>query len=411
MKRIEFLRQILVTQFNHWSFFTLALGALLLGMHFSQEQPLRGTDFLCWGILGLMPLIQYYIRIFIRKLWAVLGLHILLLALGLLIPAGHMSMQIIVTLCSLGYLINSMVRRFSERRRKEGMLPLPFAICSGGGVLFFLHAMGDTGYEQYYVVLLISLTSMYFIGSYLERYLQFLQADKNSAGYLPEREIFYAGLKTVLLYTGGGVLVLIAVSNLTVLNQAAEWLKKCLLELIRYLLHFFVKEQEAIEEVERQVIEGNPAMMAPTDAAEPFWLWQILEKLLFIITFIILAILLIKAAVGFIRFIRARLNGSVCEKNAAIEKKKDVREQLPLSPGIRRRKLPGTLTVAERIRRQFRRRLLADRKWLDTPSRYTAREYALLSGRTAAAELYEKARYSDIVCSKEDLKHMKEACK
>lgn len=414
-KYMDFLRQLLITQYNHWSLFTVSFGALLFCILISGDMCPPGAGVLYWGILSVLPLLQYYIRRYAGKLWIMLSLHVLLSASVFFLPTEHLLIRMMAVFCSLGYFINSMYRYFSETNRKDTMMTLLFAICSGTVVVFFLHCMEQTGYDFYYVVLLIVLTALYFIGCYVERCMDFLRMNAGSAGYIPERMIFYAGLKSVLLYTGFGVLLLTALANTVNLKRVAEWLGDGFLALLRYLFHFFSREQKAIEEIEEQVLEGNPAIVDFSGPEEPFFLWQILEKLLYVTVALLLVFLLVKAVIGIIGFIRQYLGRKVSRQEYTAGDVSDIREKIDMVSGRRKGNIFKPLTITERIRRQYKRRVSADKKLWENkgfqPSGYTAREYALFSGRAAVADIYEKARYSDMVCSREDLKHMKEACK
>lgn len=414
-KYIEFFRQLLITQYNHWSLFTVAFGALLFCIRISGSLCPPGMSFFYWGLLGVQPLLQYYIRRHTGKLWTMLAWHILLAVCAFFLPAEYILIRMMAVFCSLGYFINSMYRYFSETNKRDTMSALLFPICSATVVVFFLHCMGSTGYDIYYVVLLIVLTAMYFIGCYVERCLDFLRMNAESAGYIPERTIFYAGLRSVLCYTGLGVLLLVILANTVSLKRLMEWLKNGFLALLRYLFHFFSRERQSIEEMEKQVLEGGPDIIDLSGPEEPFFLWQILEKLLYVTVALALVYLLVKAVKELIGFIRRYLEGRVSRQEYTAGEFSDKREKIGLASGRKKRNAFKSFTVTERIRRQYKRRVWADQKLQESKSfnltDCTAREYARFSGRAAVADLYEKARYSDRVCNKEDLKHMKEACK
>ena len=179
-------------------------------------------------------------------------------------------------------------------------------------------------------------------------------------------------------------------------------------------------------------VESAPGGMSPLqDAGRPFLIWEILEVLAMIGILIFAAFAAFRLLKRLILFIRSRmLSGSVQKSAVSQERVLDVREKCDTETsgkgaGSAKSGLWTAFRPEERIRKLYRKHILAVSKNGSSalgkrspggfeehdPALLTAREWGILLDETEMPDIYEKVRYSEEVCTSEDLRRMKKAIK
>lgn len=414
--RIVIIDEFLVTQMNHWTLFPVVLTVMGLMQPFTKT---RTPDVFLWILCSFLPFLFFLVREKADHFSLFFTLHLLLAGLSFFLPAQNMVGKVLAVASGTGYMIHSLSLRFSARSNGyDTCFPPVISILLSAAALFLQQYQGNVSWDFYYMTSLVFVLGIYFIIYYLDKYLDFLTLNASSTGYLPEQEMFRSGLGMVLFYTFMGVLLLFAAANVEWLASLLRAFKNFVRQVIRFLVSLFPEGQAE----ERIPIRGEPIQEGAMELPEPgesFWLWDVLTAIATVAVLIFLSIMLFKAVKRLIHYLREHFSGSRAKGSAKNGVVFDVHEKCDMIPSVKKRgaavfHFPGT---RERIRKMYKKRVLADRELLQPASDVerlgclTAREYATRRAIPALADIYEKTRYSGEDPDAEDVRKMKEACR
>lgn len=345
------------------------------------------------------------------------GSHILCLALLLRAPAPNIPIKVCLCIYGIGCAVYSFVIRIRRKERLDAPIAPAAAIAVISLCLFVHHYVnnGDTGADIYYMGMALVYLLSYFTRYYLQQYLYFLSVNAGSTGYIPRKEIFLSGAKLSAAFTLAWMALLLLASDiqwlsgiLGLIRKAIVWLR----ENVFSLLDLLFKEEEYTPLRQPAGNGGmNPPVILP-EAGGPGMFWVILEKAIFTIVPILLIIGCCFALVRFILFLRKNFSKKRARTvEEAIEEQPDIREKLDSRKEKKiQRNFSVFLNPAEKIRRIYKQKIQAKHKSLAAKgaahpiSVYTARECGRLFSEEQLALIYEKARYSNEKCTKEDVK-------
>lgn len=414
---IMLLRELLVTQMNHWTFFPVYLTIVVILSDISES----GTPKISfWLLSGVVPFLFYLARTGLKFFWMLL-VHIAVLGIYVVLPFENAVIKVIQLTVALVYVIYSIVLWVKEREKKDArILPLLMVGLSVACV-YMLHHQEHGEWDFTIITCLIAVIGLYFINYYVEQYQNFLTVNQSSAGHIPAQEMFRSGMGLVVGYTGVGILLLIFISNgqwlLTILN-ACRWALSLLVRGLQALFPYRETQGEELTVNEKVDMAGD--MMAGLEPGEGFWLWQVLEYVIIFVFLALFVLVLVKGLVSLFRLLLKLMKRSNYVKNDTREASVvDVREKCEIIRGNQLKKNFSlwNLNSADRIRHLYKKRLLASQSLLtngngkEKLNLFTARESGTILKREELSGLYEKARYSREECSSEDVRHMKTACK
>lgn len=419
-KNIWFVRGLLATQINHWAFFPILLFA------FFGIAEIAGLDAprpLLWLSSGAAPALLFVLRTKINKFWQLLLSHGAVAALWSVLSVGLFPVSGWVYAAAVCcYTVYSVISRLKSREEQEGAVNMPTALGISAVSLFILHSQSFREWDGLYPAALLIVAVLHFFAFYLERYLNFLKVSQSSAGHLPEREIFFSGIRMVVCYAlvSAAAIFLVLASDLAWLQILLDWLRRAFICLLRLLFSGSESREPAYAPPENTPAPDG-GFMEIADAGEPFFLWELLEtaaKAAIIIGAVWLLARLLRRLPAFIRERMGRSRTMEVENAAAVW---DVREKC----GVKRQKNPADtgnpfafMSAGERIRRLYKKRVLSAAKTRETggedeinPALFTAGEWGKRLHSEELAAPYEKARYSGEGCTTEDLRRMKLACR
>lgn len=438
--KIRIINEFLVTQMNNLIFYPFAMTlSTMFYMFFPVEHPSMAV----WMIGGLLPFGYFFCRRYVNHFVPLVLLHLVGVAIHfglafLLTPSKtlisiiyYMLIQIIFTIVSLYSRLT--VDEFSKIDYFDDKpIMVLFSIGFNAIALLIQNLLGNDQWNIYYKISIILILVYYFIGKYLQEYLTFLIVNASSTGVLPEKQIFRSGFAQISFFTITTGVILMCTSNFVWLRKLLDILKI----VIYYILRFFIRlssEEETSEVLipEETVGSGSPDGAYVYEPGEPALFWQIMEvvALVAIIAAILYALFRsLKALYAYINKIMQKhaTKYAADSENPVIF---DVREKCEINKKREGRNSAleffGFLDSGERIRRIYKKAassykpnpLLAKNSKSDHNfsedklSFYTAREMEHYMKSGEFAEIYEKARYSNELCTSQDVKRMKDACK
>lgn len=419
-KNIWFVRGFLATQINHWALFPVLLFAFFgIGQITAVDVP----DPLLWMAVGIVPALFFFFRAKLRKFWQLFVSHGAVAALWsvafvCLLPASGW----VYTFAVCFYTVTSLVFRLKSEELQEDAVNVPTAVGISVVSLFILHSQGFQAWDDLYPAALIAVLAMRFLIVYLERYLHFLEVNENSTGHLPEKEIFFSGIRMVVLFVLFSVLVLFLVlaSDFGWLKSILDGLRYALIYLLRKLFSGSEHSEPEFAAPDAAGQPGNDFMGLP-DAGEPFFLWDILEVAAKAAVLIGAVWLFVKFLRWLPAFIRERMGRGRTVESGTKAAVWDVREKCGVErpKHAKERGYPfAFLSIDERIRKLYKKRILSAAKIRETdreseinPALLTAGEWGRRLHSQEMAACYEKARYSDESCTADELRRMRLACR
>lgn len=417
-KRIVFLHELLVTQFNHWCFFPLFALVAATVAGFTGQELTPGVYF--WPILGLFPLICFLLRNYTKNIFLLLVQHIILIGLIWILPVEMLVLKICYMAAALIYTVHSLVLWLMSGSPEDGTVVAPVTVVIAIGSLYILHYQKLEGWNSFFIVSLIGTLGVYLLIYYVSQYLNFLVVNDSSAGHIPEREIFFSGMGMVMGYTFIGMLILLLSANVEWMRGILAVLKQGLRLLFRLIAMLFPdggKEIPLPQEVPASESSGEMFLPEP---AEPALFWVVLERVVMLLAVVAFVILLYKLTRRLVRFLREHIHRQLGIKAKEQASVMDVREKCDIQRRTTHRSRKDFRlfpSAARRIRQLYRKRTIASVHQLTSSGsredlkNMTAAECAAILSARNMADIYEKARYSNESCEAEDIKQMKDACR
>ena len=419
-KKLEYFTEFLIEQMNHWMLFPLALA--VMGFSRQAENFYARPDMLAWILCSLFPLALFWQRSRISSFTRLVPAHLFTAAFAFLIPVQNPSTGRVVCVGSaVLYVLLSFRLYLKKQTIFSSPVQLPVALMiSCFSILLHRDAFQGAGnWKRYCFLPLIFSFGLFFVILFLKRYEDFLNANHSSAGYLPDTEILHSGLGLAVTYTLTVVFIMISAVYLSFFKTIGDWIKDKFLIFLRWLLQKLPKSNVIEEYPAKDIDFGFSGGLPISQGRTTFWLWTLLEYIAIAGLLLLLCVFAFKMLLRFIAYIRSRL---FLSKRAVPEEEEevwDIREKFetPKKAARRHGRRTGPLSYGERIRKLYKKKLLASRARGQMARQdgdhlhiYTAREWEQKLSANGMAALYESARYSEREMNAEDLQAMKQAC-
>ena len=415
-RNLLIVREVIVTQTNHWSMFGLAYG---LSVMLSEVFGVGRLSLLRWGLMGIGLLLNYVIRIRVDKTAIGILLHIPVLALMAVAALPELVMCGLHAAFALFYTLLSVSKYLSSPEQEDEPFPIA-AIAMLICIPYFILIVTDyPEVTSMYRNLLICLFTMFFIQHYFGRYTRFVKLNERSAGFFPKSEIMGAGLKNVIIYVGIATGFFFAIANMDSLTAFGEFLKT---KIGYYLRQFFRKifsnaqtAPDGGDPLDYNDFDSLTTQLGQGEARQESVFWIIVEKILWVGIILLLLYGLYRMLLKILSLFNLKLDRPEIMVDEVVT---DVRESCDKS-GLKqekKRKLRLFLTPAEKVRRQYK--LATEDKCYricksgDTKrlGYYTAGECSKAVDLNEMGELYDKARYSFEETTEKDAERMKKIC-
>ncbi len=407
--RFLFIKELLTEQMNHWFLFPLAL--VLMGV---VREPGESPNPALWLSLSVLPLIFYALRRAVEKFSFLLLAHIVAAVLFI-----SVSTQVfpddgeLCVLCILGCLLHSFFLKTIGRQSYTKPMPLPWGV--GISAAAVLIQRWDQ-WLSYYCFALIAAASLFLVLYYMDHYLEFLSVNKSSTGYIPASEMLHSGLGLVIGYSLLGAALMLISTHFSWTLGFLGSLKNMLIRFLRGIFSNLFREED-VEKLHPSIGAGPNIPSEQIPVSNPFWLLEVLWQ---VVEFVFAALLLftaVKLLIKLIRWLGGFMNRAHSEDIQG-EEAFDVREKCDLERGggKKPKDLSDVFSHRERIRRLYKKKILAFTARTSERAQgrldyYTAREWEQKIESDGMADIYERARYSQLEMTAEDVKKMKEACK
>lgn len=406
------MKEFLTDLLNQICFYPLALTAATL---FAALAPTKRPSMLLWMFCAVPVFALYYVRKRCRHLPVLLLAHIGVLLLIYLLPAENNVNRSIRVLVGIGFIIYSLSLRFRTEDFASEAVPLPLFAGIAFVGLYLQHYQGNREWDLYYRMSVILVFLLYAVILFLQSYEDFLAVNKLSTGKIPFQAIFRSGMYSTTLFVVISGIVLFIISQFAWLKPFLLALRSALVTFLRFLF-CLIPEDSGTPEITMEQHAGNGNMPLP-EAGEPFLLWVILEYLAMIALLIGAVFLLYRFLRKLLLYLREKWQVSFVQNASEKADLSDKREKLTgmgEKPAGRKNKDRVSFLfpdAARKIRYLYQRKI--GNSGLDKSRLlyYTALDAQTALDLDGMAAIYEKARYSEEVCTEEDVRKMKAALK
>lgn len=415
-KTLILIRELIVTQTNHWSLFALAYG---LSVMLSEVYSIKRLNLLCWGIMGLGLIVNYFIRVKTDKISVSIVLHFLVFIFMALTGFTELEYLLLHAGFAFFYCLLSVVKQRGGLEMEDESFSIPIIAILICAPFFVLTIQQYENITAVYRNLLICLFTMFFMQHFFGRYARFVKLNEHTAGFFPKSEIMGAGLKSVIIYVGVSAGLFFAIANMDSLTRFGSFITGKLGYYIKQLLKkIFGGGEQVAREAERLDYNDFDSLTAKLGQGEvrPESLFSIIIQKVIWVLIIMLALIsiyrFIKKILGLFNMRLDRPDIIVddvvtdvresCD-TVSLKKKKEREKRFFLSPREKVRR-SFKLTAKEKC---FRITKSGDKRAL---SYKTSGECSSAVDLPEMAELYDRARYSEYEITEADAAHMKEIC-
>lgn len=418
IKQVKTIHNFIMMFQNHWSIYIVVYMLLLVG---GKTYELPGVHWLIWMGLGLLPYFFNKLKSICKyKVLRYLAYAMVLLAVYM-IRFPYMTYTYIYLICVAYYCVNAEWYDWSKEDSTD-YKPIPIALIMVMAlvVVIIFQAVRLYEYQRTILYLVIWNVVLYFVASYVHKYVRFLDLNKHSIGYMPIKSVLSSGILSMLGFSSILSVLLVIVANVGQMGDVLQYIKKFiraisskvgkwLRDWIKDWLEKFNNEEMNIPDM------GGTMSQVVLPAGEDKW--TVLDVIISIVVLIVAVNLLYQLIRIVIVFLENYMRGSgdfeTAKMKEDVHESSDVVEKIP---GKRRESFFENMSPAQRIRRRFRRKILSEKEniqHVDKRERmelYTARECTEIIDISEVGRLYEKARYSPYECTAEDLRLMKNFC-
>ncbi len=417
VEQISSLKKFIISQQNHWVFFSVAYFFMVV-MPTPPVEP--GLPMFIWFTVGCFPFLFYELKKATNNTALFWGVHIAALLFAVLLPTPHAICKIAYVSCTVLYCVYSLFFRYSREGEEDKVIPILVSFGLTFALLLMLQFFRVYEYQRTFVNLLVLNIFLYCLAHYVQNYAKFLSVNKHSVGYMPVKQIFHSGVGGMGIFAFIMSAVMLLVANLGEMNDVVHRVLEFLGKIIRKLKDLFkrksleetVSEEAALEESASEVLSG---LIQPEEINN--WpIWDILITLFFWVITIYAAYKIITLIPYILRLFKLPSKIAEEEELSVTDIIESV-ETVEKAPRKGIMTLWDNLTPVQRIRKRYKKKILDEKDYIASKGKkdcmewYTARECGSILNLQEMSDLYEKARYSPYECTMEDAKKMKAVCK
>lgn len=408
---IHYLKEILVTQMNHW---ILVMAALTILSIFSANNLHLGFLLL----LGIVPVYYYLLRLKAKRYVFFILLHFVPF---FLLPLCKKSLILILVTAAIliFYFVYSIKTKIAPVNVENPFIGPIAGVCCIAVCFFFHEKYGKVNISNYYTIAFFVFLLVYFLYYFMDNYVWFVNVQKNSVDNISEQSLWIGGLKQLLVFLSVASVCMLCLMNFEWLSFVVSKIGQFLVLLLRALFSLIrlkePKESTMYDEQTPRSTDGGFLSMNHNGTA-PIWL--ILEKIAIVATILLLAWLLFYGLRNFFRYLRKSFYQSKSPKTELFFEGTDIREQCEIIQTENYLKklfaLKSNRDAARKIYKKFiikhKQTLIGDLN-KDYLSPLTAGECCEKLECPEVQKLYEKVRYSEEKISSADVKALKEKTK
>ena len=408
---IHYLKEILVTQMNHW---ILVVAALTILSIFSANNLHLG--FLL--ALGIVPVYDYFLRLKTKRYVFFLSLHLVPFFI-LFLCKGSLLLCLVTAAILIFYLVYSIKTKISPVNVENPFIGPVAGVCCIAASFFFHGKYGKIDISNYYTIAFFIFLLVYFLYYFMNNYVWFVNVQKNSVDNISERSLWIGGLKQLLVFVAIASICMLCLMNFEWLSFVVSKIGQFFVIILRALislLHFKEPtESLGYDETSQRSTDGGFFNLGQGDTS---FIWLVLEKIAIVATVVFIIWFLLRNLYKFFQYLRMNFYQSKTQKTSLTFSGMDVREQCEIiQTESYFKKLFSPKSHRDTARKVYKKFILKHKQTLigdlekEHLSPLTAGECCEKLACPDVQKLYEKVRYSDEKITAADVKALKEKTK
>ena len=397
------------TQANHWALFSLVLLV-------SEATEVSGMAFFAWILTGLLPAVLFFFREYLKNV--VLQVVAFFGFVGCIYLLRNIPEMFKACMLFLGLLYFFLSIFKSTKNNVAPTKPFPPFVPLIINFFMFMVAIILTRANLRFVMHFSAILSILFsfFAFYLDQLYRFTVANFETSSNLPQEKIFRSGMLTALCYLGVVSAIMLFIASFAISDNFFRNLFAAFKEKVKQLIAYIrslIEKEEFPSQIQDGLGDGDLLRMENMEPSKLDFLWKILEGFITVLVIVAIASILAYIAYKIYKWY-ASLNFSKKDVSYFEEEEViDVHENLSGGSVLKKdlEEDDSFLSPTQRIRRLYRKKALSSAKDSSVLFRMTAREFAVDERIDQMAPIYEKARYSQDVCTKEDVREMQVACR
>ena len=395
------LREFFAAMTNHWTIFLFVL-------FFPEISSITGPELICWILLGMFPVVLFVARELVQSFLLMIMSFVVFFGIITLFPMDSAYFKSYYQMTAIFYLAMSTIRFF--RRKGSFTYPIHPVFPMAVNFIFAMIALVTTHtYVAFYSYLSVVISSMsYFMAFYVDQYFHFTSINDETSSNMPDKKILITGMGAATKYLSILILPLTIIVSTTISDEFFHRVLNKFNEIARIILRFLGKIlfREKVNEIMSDGTESEMADNFFLTQPNPSIFWQILEKIIFALAIMAVAFFLIRIGIKIFKFLFAAFAKHPYVVSDEEEEIIDVREKINIEKVVSDEEDNPNDSITVRIRKLYRKKAIASALSTSELYRTTAREFSVMEKNPDLADIYEKARYSTVSCTKEDLKQM-----
>ncbi len=380
-----------------------------------QKEP--GTVKTCLFII--VPLIFYVVRKYVKHIAVFTLIHLLIVFLYAWFAGGASFNKVTDIIVLFALSIHSFVIRIN--RSEPGERPFN-PIAAGVFLLLQMFLLNYLGVKEKLPELFrlgVEFTFIYFPIYYLNRFKLSDFYNKKIVEDVPTKKILETGAPYVGVIMAVYAVVSLLCINENLVNTAKNFLKKVIGNILYYLIRFimlFSGKEEEVTEVTEQMSQENPLLMLMEEGKGPSKIAMIIEQVIMYAVFALFVGSVLFSLFRFIVEIIRRFKG--IDKRKYVDFSTDYKEEREIikkekKKTFRHERLTG---YSGKIRKLYIKLLEKSKVEKADLKTLTVRDFSYLYEEEKREDalnfalVYEKARYSNKACTKEDVVLAKRLC-
>lgn len=402
----EFIRELMASLTNHWTFLPVVFV-------FAGIRELSPVGLITWCLIGFLPALLYLIREVVQSTLLQLCFFPILFGILVLLPLEPDIVKGCFYFFAFIYIMLSLLMTMKKNSHTK-ILPPFFAMGINLFTALFIFPHLEIYYYPFVLFLGMIITFItFFLAFYVDQYLIFITRNEETSNSLPKDKIFRSGMELSFYYLGIGAVILFLISSFALSDEflGRFWgnVKNAFRKVIKYLLSL-IKQKDRNTHVSDGA-ESFQTNFPPMEQHQSLF-WQIMEVLLFALVVIILVAVLLYLLYKIFRFLKRFLpEKRIYEAEEEVENL-DMHETIvPKRKTLWDAEEEGNRSIRQKIRRIYKQKARFTGWKTEDLAQSTAREVALELQNPVLSVIYEKARYTEEPCDKEDLKRLQDSFK
>lgn len=375
----------------------------------------NNRNILLWSVMIIVPFLYAYIRVHLQSMMGFYMIHAIMVLCAFLYPAD-VPTKFLLLVITIGYTGWSIFIKLKGELFLETVIPVAFGVSLLFVLSFVERLNNNIKSENIYFILVMLYLIVYFLWYFFGQHIHFIDMNERSASNIPQKNIFSHGFYQTLLFCIVSVCVFVVILYIdwftALFHRIGLVIWGWILALIELLAFENIEESGPQSVLPENLVDVEGAIQgAAGEVFVPKAFIEAISNIVSIGVSILLVLALVGGIVYVLWFVRNHFSVYTQEEEKCIDNNDDIREKCVPKKSQKEKKASfwDSFSNREKTRRIFRKKVLKRKQELigereqNQLGYYTAKECCDTLHMDNLKQVYEKARYSKHIVTKEDM--------